>query len=244
MTVRNRVDALDLQAVLERCRLVDLSQPLGARTVLWPGSRPLVASVRATVRADGHYLRDLDIVEHCGTHLDAPAHFVTDGAHVDDLTLEQLVRPLVVLDVRALVGDDPDFTLSAGDVERIEERDGMIPAGVAVAVCTGWDRFVDAPARYIGVPGPNCPGIGVDAAELCVARGVVGVAIDTRGIDPGHRTDCPAHHVTLGAGLWHLEGVVGLHQVPSRGARLFAAVLPLVDGSGAPARVFALVPAE
>ena len=64
------------------------------------------------------------------------------------------------------------------------------------------------------------------------------------GIDPGHRTDCPAHHVTLGAGLWHLEGVVGLHQVPSRGALLFAAVLPLVDGSGAPARVFALVPAE
>ncbi|MBD0282307.1 MAG: hypothetical protein ICV69_08965 [Thermoleophilaceae bacterium] len=49
------------------------------------------------------------------------------------------------------------------------------------------------------------------------------------------------HHTTLPAGLWHLEGLVNLHELPPRGAVLFAGALTLVEGSGAPARVLAVV---
>jgi kynurenine formamidase len=48
----------------------------------------------------------------------------------------------------------------------------------------------------------------------------------------------------MAAGLWHLEGLVGLERIPARGAWLVAAVLPLVDGSGAPARVLAILPSD
>jgi kynurenine formamidase len=82
----------------------------------------------------------------------------------------------------------------------------------------------------------------VDAAELLVERRVVGIGIDTLGIDPGHLVACPAHHITLGAGMWHLEGLVGLERVPARGAWLFVGVVSLSGGSGAPARVVAIVP--
>jgi kynurenine formamidase len=50
------------------------------------------------------------------------------------------------------------------------------------------------------------------------------------------------HHRTLPAGLWHLEGLVNLDQLPPRGATIVIGAVPLQGGSGAPARVLALVP--
>jgi kynurenine formamidase len=228
---------------LEAGRLVDLTQPLGPETVLWPGSRPFSAELEADHDTGGAYSRHLSLPEHAGTHLDAPAHFSRAGATVDALPLDLLVRPLVRLDVRGLVGDDPAFTLAARDVEEIESVEGEIPSGCAVVVWTGWSRFLGRP-EYSGRDGRLAfPGLGPDAARLLVERRAAGVGIDTLGIDPGHAVDAPAHRVTMPAGMWHLEGLVGLERVPARGAWLVAAVLPVVAGSGAPARAFAILPA-
>ena len=50
------------------------------------------------------------------------------------------------------------------------------------------------------------------------------------------------HHLSLPAGLWHLEGLVGLDAVPATGATLVVGALNLPDASGTPARVLALLP--
>lgn len=223
-------------------KIIDLTQPLGPATALWPGSSPFGATAVATTADDGWFARDLRVPEHAGTHLDAPAHFVEGAATVADIPIEALVRPCVVIDVAAQVGDDATFTLDAGAIVDIERRDGAIPRGSCVLVRTGWDRHIADRARYIGLERPSCPGIGVDAARLVVERGAVGIGIDTLGIDPGHAHDCPAHAVTLGAGLWHVEGLVGLDRLPPRGAWVVVGVVKLVAGSGAPARVVALLP--
>ncbi len=234
----------DLASLLAPARLVDLTQPLGPATVLWPGSTPFAARVVADFDTHGGYARELEVPEHAGTHLDAPIHFARDGADVAGLPLDLLVRPAVKLDVRERVDGNPAYEVCAADVEAIEAHDGVIPGGSAVLVHTGWDAFVGDPDRYGGSgETPSFPGIAVDAAQLLVARGAVGVGIDTLGIDPGHAAGFPAHGVTLPAGLWHLEGLVGLGQVPARGAWLVVAPIPIVAGSGAPARVFAILSA-
>jgi kynurenine formamidase len=232
-----------LEALLEPDKLLDLTQPLGPATILWPGSQPFAADVEGEVDTDGFYARDLSLPEHSGTHLDAPAHFVSDGATVEEIAIGALVRPAVCLDVRELVADNASFTLTAEMVETIEARDGQIPAGTAVLVCTGWDRFRADAERYRG-PGDTLafPGIGADAAQLFVDRRAVGIGIDTLSVDAGHASTFPTHHITLPAGLWHLEGLVRLERVPARGAWLVAAAVPVVDGSGAPARAFAILP--
>ena len=223
--------------MLAGARLVDLTQPLGPQTVLWPGTRPVAATTLGDHERDGAYWRDVDLAEHAGTHMDAPVHFGAGRATVDELPLERRVVPAVRLDVRELVHDDADFTLSRAQVEAIEADEGRIPAGAAVLVCTGWGANALDPERSWPFPG-----IGPDVAELLVERGAVGVGIDTLGIDPAHATDFPAHRVTQPAGLWHLEGLVRLEEVPARGAWLVAAPVPLVGGSGFPVRAFAIVP--
>lgn len=233
-----------LDALLAPDRLVDLTQPLGPDTVLWPGSTPFEARVEADYDTHGGYARELSVPEHAGTHLDAPAHFSRGGATTDTLALPLLVRPIVKLDVRDLVGDDAGFELRAEAIEALEARDGVIPAGVAVLVHTGWEAHRDDAVAYAGGATLRFPGIARDAARLLVSRGVVGVGIDTLGIDAGHVDGFPAHRVTLPAGLWHLEGLVNLDAVPPRGAWLVAGVVPVVHGSGAPARVIAILPPD
>jgi kynurenine formamidase len=150
---------------------------------------------------------------------------------------ERLVVPAAVVDGPG----EPDAVLSERDVLADEARHGRVPPGCVVLVRTGWDRHLGDPARYIGAM--DFPGVSVGAARLLVARGVVGIGIDTLGVDPGAATDFPVHAgVTLPAGVWHLEGLVGLGRLPPRGATLVVGVLPLAGGSGAPARVLALLP--
>jgi kynurenine formamidase len=220
-------------------RVVDLTQPLGEGTVLWPGTGPFRAEVTSEHERDRFYSRDLHTPEHAGTHLDAPAHVAPGGAYAADVPAERLVVECALLDVSDRCTADPDFTMSRGDVEELERRDGPLADGCAVLVRTGWDRFRDDGERYAG----RFPGLGPSAAEALIERGAVGIGIDTLGIDPGHTgVEAPVHRITLPAGLWHLEGLVGLGELPARGALLFVGALKLERGSGAPARVMALLP--
>jgi len=234
----------DLATLLAGANLVELTQPLGPDTALWPGSRPFAATTVANYATEGSYSRELEVPEHAGTHFDAPAHFAPTGDRVDAIEIAALVRPAVKLDVRDVVNGDATVTIDAAAILELEDRDGTIEPGTAVLVHTGWDAFWHDPARYLGDPDPAFPGLSRDAAELLVERGVAGLGIDTLSVDPGHSLDLPVHHVTLPAGIWQLEGLVGLERVPPRGAWLVAAPLRLVDGSGAPARVFAILPPD
>lgn len=225
-------------------RVVDLTQPLGAGTAVWPGAPAVSAEVLGRIEADGAYYRAFTTPEHAGTHLDAPAHFVEGALTVDRIPAERLVAECALLDVSDRCAGDPEFTLEAELVEELEARDGRIEPGQAVLVATGWERHVGDPARVLGggsADDLHFPGIGASAAELLVERGAVGIGIDTVSVDAGHATDFPVHKRTLPAGLWHLEGLVNLGQLPVRGALLMVGALPLRDGSGAPARVLALV---
>jgi kynurenine formamidase len=222
-------------------KVVDLTQTLDEQTALWPDSVPFVADAQPAYDVDGFWWRDLAFAEHSGTHLDAPCHCVPGGAAVAEIPAEQLVRPAVRIDARPLCAGDPAWVLGAADVEAWEAEHGRVPAGAAVLLCTGWDEHVGDPARYLGDP-LAFPGYGAEAAALLVERGVAGLGIDTLSVDAGAAADFPVHFISLPAGLWHLEGLVGLAALPDRGTTVVAGALRLPRASGTPARVFALLP--
>jgi kynurenine formamidase len=222
-------------------RVIDLTQPLDETTPLWPGSQPFAAVGPEEYDGDGFWDRHLSMPEHAGTHIDAPRHCVPGGAAVDEIPAEQLVRPAVRIDARAQCDGDPSWLLGAADVEAWEAEHGRIPAGTAVLLCTGWDETRADPGVYLGDP-PHFPGFGPDAAQLLVERGVAALGIDTLGVDAGAATDFPVHHIAMPAGIWHIEGLVGLDALPDTGATIVVGALKLPRASGTPARVFALVP--
>jgi kynurenine formamidase len=237
--------AAELGTALGGARIVDLTQPLGPETALWPGSTPFAATTVADYEADACFARDLAIPEHAGTHLDAPAHFVPGSARVHELDVSTFVRPAAKLDVRPWVGRDETATIGRDVIEELERRDGSIEAGSIVLIHTGWDANVAEPERYLGPNGTTAfPGLAVSGAELLVERGVAGIGIDTLSTDAGHTTGNEVHLCVLPTGVWQLEGLVDLDRVPARGAWVVAAPLRLVGGSGTPARVLAIVASD
>ena len=185
--------------------------------------------------------------EHIGTHLDAPVHFVAAGTTVDQIPAERLVVAAHVIDVRAQCEENRDFTLEVDAVDVYEHTFGRIGQGSAVLMATGWDERLGDRERYYGgptVPEHHFPGFGRSAAEALVDRGIVGLGTDAASIDAGDSRDFVVHSLTMAAGLWHLEGLINLTSLPATGALLFVGVLPIDSGSGAPARVIAVLSGE
>jgi kynurenine formamidase len=86
------------------------------------------------------------------------------------------------------------------------------------------------------------PGFSVEAVERLIERKVSGIGSDTISVDCGASEDFPVHHLALGVGLYHLENLADLSELPEKGAFLIVAPIKLEGGSGGPVRVFALLP--
>ena len=231
--------------MLNNARVVDLTIPLGSEVVMWPGAPAPEAETLVTVAHDGFYARRVTFFEHTGTHFDAPCHFIDGATTVDKIPASELVRPAVVIDISKRIAGDPDGELLLSDVEAFEAEHGVIPKSSAILLRTGWEEFNSDSIRYAGKPGDlRFPGFGVEASKFLVnERGAAAFGTDTLGIDPGAATSFPVHsQVTHPAGLWHLENLQNLALLPAMGSWIVVGVLPLVGGSGSPARVIALVP--
>ncbi|MEA2514556.1 MAG: hypothetical protein QOJ59_4043, partial [Thermomicrobiales bacterium] len=186
------------------------------------------------------------------THFDAPVHWITGkdfpDNRVDTLPPARFVGPACVIDVSAEVAANPDYCLTPERVETWEAEHGRVPAGAWVLLRTDWSKRTD-PADYLNVgdDGPHTPGWTADCVRLLAhERDVLGGGVETVGTDAGQAfafdPAFPFHHLMHGAGKLGLASLCNLDQLPPTGAILIAAPLKLVNGSGSPVRVIALVP--
>ncbi|WP_437287804.1 cyclase family protein [Sorangium sp. So ce406] len=228
-------------------RVVDLTHPITPEIPLYPGNKPFALETLSTVEKDAYYSNRFAMDEHAGTHVDAPAHFMAGAATVEQIAPEQLVGPAAVVDVTAKVAASPDYLVTVDDLRGWEARHGALGARHIVLVRTGWGARWSDPAKYRNQDAKGVmhfPGVSVEASRYLRERGVRGVGIDTLSTDPGPSQTFDQHKAFLGAGGYHIENLANLEQLPEAGAVVMVAPLPLARGSGAPARVLALVPAS
>lgn len=229
-----------------KTRVIDLAYAIDDQLVPWPGdARWFESELNASFEKDGYFTRSFWMLEHYGTHLDAPVHFAPGLRTVDQIPAKQLFGMAVVMDVRAEAAANTDYQVPVNSLEYWERRHGRIPEGAIVLLRTGWaSRWPDA-QRYRNQDSAgrmHFPGFSVGAVEKCIERGVHGLGCDTMSVDFGASRDFAVHHLALGAGLYHLENLADLGALPESGAWLIVAPIKLAGGSGGPVRVFALLP--
>ncbi len=226
--------------------VVDMTYAINGKLPAWPGDdKTFEAQIVATPEKDGYLARSFWMLEHYGTHMDAPAHFPPGKFTLDQIPVAHFFGPAVVIDVREETSKDPDYQLSTARVEKWEAAHGRVPSGAIVMMRSGWASRWPDQARYRNMDANKVmhfPGFSVESAKLLIARGAVGLGIDTLSIDYGASKDFEVHHVDLPAGLYNLENLANLDQLPEAGAFLIAAPIKLEGGSGGPVRVFALLP--
>jgi kynurenine formamidase len=234
-------------------RIVDLTHPYNAKTVYWPTSPTRFALERlAFGDTPGGYFyaaNSLCTPEHGGTHLDAPIHFSATGRAVEQIPLEQLVGPAVVIDISERAGRDRDYRLSPDDVRAFEQGHGKIPPRSIVLLRTGWSRHWPDAKAYLGddTPGDasklSFPSFGEDAARLLIEeREAAALGVDTASIDYGRSTDFRVHRIAAARNVPGLENLTNLDQLPARGATIIALPMKIEGGSGGPLRAIGLMP--
>jgi isatin hydrolase len=244
-----------------RVTVVDLTQPLGPETPVI-GLPPIFASSpgltmevisRYDDKGPAWYWNTLTLGEHTGTHFDAPVHWITgkdlpDNA-TDTIPAQRFVGPACVVDVTAEVAKNEDFLLMPEHVAAWEKQHGAIPKNSWVLLRTGWSTRRDAKS-FLNVrdDGPHSPGFHKTTSELLATqRDVLGVGVETVGTDAGQAgtfdPPFPNHAIMHGAGKFGLASLRNLDKLPATGAIVIAAPLKLVNGSGSPLRVLALVAA-
>jgi kynurenine formamidase len=252
-----------LSAVLDAARsgaveIIDLTTPLQESTPILELPPPLANTSRFRLeelsryddRGPAWYWNDIHTGEHTGTHLDAPVHWITgkDGLDVSQAPMSTLVSAAAVIDMTAEVEKDADFVLEVDHIRAWEAEHGPLPDGGWLLYRTGWDARGDDAAAFANVDenGPHTPGVSPECARwLAEESPVAGFGVETVGTDAGGAAGFdppfPCHSFLLGAGKWGLTSLRNLGKLPPTGSLLIVCPLPIVGGSGSPARALALV---
>jgi len=193
-------------------KIYDVTHPISASMLSFPGVSP-----PSFVQEDrGLYLvSDLHLSSHCGTHIDAPFHYLKHGATIDQMPLEPVVGPCQVIDLSANGSEirRPDLQEEIGDQER-------------VLLKTAFSKAAGFYAEF--------PHLSRDAAELLVERHTSCVGIDSPSIE-AFKCDGSVHRLLLGNNCIVLE-MLDLSRVREGNYWMAALPLPLVGVDGSPAR--------
>ncbi len=177
----------------------------------------------------------LEMSSGIGTHMDAPSHCYEQAASIHDIPLSSLITPCRVIDVSDRVYDQ--YSVSEDDVFLYEEKYGRIPDDSFVIIYTGWDQRWSQPEKYRNEK--VFPNISVKAAQLLLARNIVGIGIDTLSPD-AFGSDFPVHELLLSAGKYIIENVANAKKLNPADSYVFALPMKIMDGTEAPVRLIGM----
>ena len=225
-----------------RKRAVDLTHTFSAGFPMYTGAEPSRRTT-TTIPANGFYGQEWTFGEHSSTHMDAPGHFVAGGRLTPEITLNELMLPVAVIDISKKARKDPDAQVTPDDLVAYERRHGRIPKHGAVFMDSGWAKKLPDEDAYKNADSSGTyhfPGFGIEAIEwLLDRRSVRAIGVDTLSLDPGNSTTFDVHVRWLGADHFGLENLANLDDLRPRGATAFVGVVPWEEGSGGPCRVIA-----
>jgi len=177
----------------------------------------------------------ISMLDHVGTHVDAPLHLGPDGMSIDQVPLDQFRGTGLCLDLRHV----PDLgDIDVADLEAAEDAAGVHIDGHIVLLCTGFH------ARHW--PNPEVvrcnPGLTAPATHWLADRGSRLHGVEGPSTDKAQTTGFPAHRACRDRGIAHYEWLVNLEQLVGRGEFRFSGLpLKLAGGTGSPVRAVAEV---
>jgi kynurenine formamidase len=211
-------------------RVLDLTHAFDNGMPVFPGLPEPSFDPIAKVEEDGYAMTRYAMLNHIGTHVDAPAHQIAGGDTLDEIGLERLVTDGVRIDVshRNPHGPIP--------LDEIRGQLDDVRAGDIALFYSNNARNYGTDAYWTGWSYPDA-----DASRALIERGVSAVGFDGPSADPVDSTTMDLHRIWLSAGRMILENVNNLDQLPAR-AQLVVAPMKVARANGAPTRIYALLP--
>ena len=208
-------------------KIIDLSRTITPGMQCFPGD---MTPAIERLEADGFRTANASLCSHAGTHMDAPAHIISERLTLDAMPPETFWGLALLADVRGAAGRGIEISDIAPHADKLAEAGFLI-------LRTGWEEKFGGEEYLTGFPT-----LSQEAAEYALSLGLRGFGFDTISADSVESEECPIHKTLLGAGALIIENLRGLGALPAGETFLLAALpMPLANADGAPARVMAVL---
>ncbi|MGD8562854.1 MAG: cyclase family protein [Desulfarculaceae bacterium] len=248
-------DLLKMYDVIKTKKFVDLTHAFHPGIPHWPGfpnaKRETLYFYDQGVGSIGHgfFAHLYTHVGQWGTHCDPPNHFIKGKRSIDQIQVKEMFLPLVVIDCHQQVAKNPDYTVTMDDIKAWEKKHGPIPAGSFVAMRSDWSKRWPSPAKMQNKDAKGVahyPGWSLEVLKyLYEQRKITASGHEPTDTDPGLSTskgDYSCEAYILKQDHYQIELLANLGKVPEYGALVVVAFPKPKNGSGFPARVFAILP--
>ena len=227
----------DLVTLLSQHRLIELNHLYEEQMPVWPGDgRFFISNAEDFTTGDGNYNCQLSLGDHCGTHIDAPVHFVEQGKSIDQIDVRQLTGRGRCLDMSHLPANSE---ISQAQIEEWELSHGEIVARDIVLIRTGYDRKWQRRPYHVEFM-ENWAGLSGKGAAYLLQKGVTVFGTDSMSLDAFTSKDYAAHQAVLSAGGLIIESLANLYSLPDE-FTFIALPLRIKGASASPVRAIALI---
>lgn len=205
-------------------KVYDLTHTIQNDMPVYPGTEQPKLTTACTIEAVGYRETLLHMFSHTGTHMDAPAHMLLDGAALDSYPGEKFAGTAVVVDCRERESISLPL-LQSYDLDGVD----------FVLFCTGWDKKWGSPDYYEGFP---C--LTADAAAYLATLPLKGVGEDSISLDPCDSVDFPNHITLLRTDFVNTENLKGLDALVGRRFTFVTLPLKFENSDGCSCRAIAM----
>lgn len=206
-------------------RIIDLSLPINNQM------RGVRISPATQIDVEGYHTSTLQLYSHCGTHMDAPRHFLAEGATLDRQALDVCVGDALVIDLTPI---QPRCEITP---EHLTAYQQQIRPGSRLLLRTDWHKHYGTD-RYRD----QLPRISRELARWLVSQGVVMVGVEPPSVaDVNDREELTEVHQTLfRGGVLIIEGLANLDRLSLPVVQFVALPLLIPGGDGSPVRAIAI----
>ena len=210
-------------------KIIDLSHEISDQTPFYPGTEAPVIETANTFEKDGFREKKISMFSHTGTHIDAPAHILSDGKTLEHYTADYFYGKAFIIDVSQFTGEEIPVNYIANYKQKINASDFII-------FHSGWSKKWGSDLYF-----KNFPVLSKESAESLVNLNLRGIGIDMISVDPVDSFELPIHHIILRKQFIIIENLTNLDLIPNQEFTISCLPLKIKNADGAPARVVAII---
>ncbi len=210
---------------------IDLTLTISQSIPTFPGSPKPQFIVWSTLKEDGYNLELLFLSSHTGTHLDAPYHFVKNGAKIHQIPLDRLLGNGILIKIKK----GKNKAISKNDLISFERKNGNIPKHSSVFFHTEWQKNLKSDYYFT-----DNPGLSESATKYLISKKINLVGIDSPSIDLGKDKTFSVHKILAKNNILIVENLSNLNKISSKQFDFIILPLKLKDATGSPVRAIAI----
>ena len=213
-------------------KILDLTLSISDKIPTFPGSPQPNFIPWENVKEDGYNLEVLFLSSHTGTHMDAPYHFLENGAKIHEISLKKLVSEAALIQCRK----SSDQSVTKTDIQKFEKKHGKIENFSSVIFYTGWQKNLQKKHYFT-----KNPGLSVSAAKYLALKKISLIGIDSPSIDLGKDSKFSVHQIFAKKGMLIVENLANLDKIKSPKFHLVVLPLKLKNATGSPVSAIAFI---